>query len=102
MVRGLAGVAAPAPDPDGVRFRSLDLDADAVAVHALDDRSFSANGDYNPSSLEEFREEHLALHDLDPGLSVIAEAAGGLVGFLLTRVWPEHSTGFVDDSRRPP
>ena len=96
MVRGLTGLAAPAPGPDGVSFRSLDLDADAAAVHALDDLSFSTVPDYNPSTLEQFREEHLAAHDHDPGLSVIAEADGAIAGFALTRVWSDKRTGFVD------
>jgi mycothiol synthase len=96
MVRALAGGPEPGAGPDGVQFRSLDVDADAAAVHALDDLSFSPNADYDPSSLEEFREGTLAVHDLDPGLSVIAEAAGAMAGFLLTRVWPEQSAGFVE------
>jgi mycothiol synthase len=97
MVRELDGSEQPAPViPDGVRLRALDLEADAVAVHALDDRSFSTVPDYDPSTFEQFRDEHLAAHDLDPGLSVIAEAAGAMAGFLLTRVWPEQSAGFVE------
>jgi mycothiol synthase len=95
MVRGLTGVEDPGPAPDGIRFRPLDLELDAVAVHALDDLSFSAVADYTPTSLEQFREEHLS--DLDPGLSVIAETRdGGMAGFLLARVWREPGAGFID------
>ncbi len=82
--------------PDGVRLRALDVEADAVSVHALDDRSFSTVPDYNPSTLEQFREEHLAAHDLSPALSVIAEVDGAIAGFALTKVWSEGTTGFVD------
>lgn len=97
MVRELDGSEQPAPViPTGVRLRALDLEADAVAVHALDDRSFSTVPDYNPSTFEQFRDEHLAAHDLDPGLSVIGEADGMVAGFALTKVWPEARAGFVD------
>lgn len=96
MVRELAGIGEPGPAPEGVRFRPVDLDLDAVSIYALDDLSFSSNADYNPSSFEQFHEENLALHDVDPGLSVIAEVAGVIAGFLLTRVWPEQSAGFVE------
>lgn len=96
MVRELSGPEDPEAVPDDITFRPLDVEADAVAVHALDDLSFSAVADYNPSSFEEFREAHLAAHDLDPGLSVVADASGVMAGFLLARVWHEASTGFVD------
>jgi mycothiol synthase len=82
--------------PDGFRIRPLDLTADAEAVHVLDDLAFSVVPDYNPSTFEQFRDEHLSAHDLDPGLSVIAEAEGAVAGFALTRVWSAERVGFVD------
>lgn len=96
MVRDLDGRESPPTPPDGVRLRPLDVEADGAEVHALDDRSFSANADYTPSSLEQFAEEHLEKHDLASALSVIAEVDDAIAGFLLTRVWREQAAGFVD------
>ncbi len=96
MVRELAGSEQPGPLTEGIRMRALDLTSDGEAVHALDDLAFSTVPDYDPSTFAQFREEHLAVHNLDPGLSVIAEVDGAIAGFALTRVWPEDRTGFVD------
>ena len=96
MVRELTGSEQPGPEPGGVRLRALDLTADAAAVHALDDLAFSTVPDYNQSTFAQFRDEHLAAHDLDPALSVIAVADGSMAGFALTRVWSEERVGFVD------
>jgi mycothiol synthase len=96
MVRRLDSVTASAPLPVDVRLRPLDLGRDAVALHALDRLSFAANPDYEPETLEAFREEHLEAHDLDPGLSCVAEHGGQLAGFLLARRWDGEAAGFVD------
>ena len=96
MGRALDGSARPGRLPEGIRMRPLDVALDGAAVHALDDLAFSTVPDYNPSTLEQFREQHLVAHDLDPGLSGIAEAGGAIVGFVLTRVWSEERAGFVD------
>jgi mycothiol synthase len=96
MVRELDGSEQPGHVPEGIRMRALDVETDGQAVHALDDVAFSTVPDYNPSSLEQFREEHLAAHDLDTDLSVIAETDGAMAGFALTRVWSDARVGFVD------
>ena len=96
MGRALDGSEQAGRIPEGIRMRGLDIAVDGDAVHALDDLAFSTVPDYNPSTLGQFREEHLAAHDLDPGLSVIAEADEAIVGFALTRLWSEERIGFVD------
>jgi len=97
----------PAPVPDGISLRALDLAADAVAIHELDERSFAAVVDFTPHTFEAFRDEHLAVHDLDPGLSLVAEvtsdddgegggrAEGEAAGFLLSHRWPHDDAGYV-------
>ena len=99
MARRLdGGMPAPerVPAPAGVRLRPLDPDRDAVALHALDAASFATNPDYEPESLEQFRIGHLEAHNLDPGLSCVAEQDGQPIGFLLARRWEEEGVGFVD------
>jgi mycothiol synthase len=96
MARRLDTLAGAASAPAGFRLRSLDVAADAVEVHALDAASFSANADYQPETLAEFREEHLGAHDLDPELSRVVENADGIAGFLLSRIWREEEMGYVD------
>lgn len=101
MQRSVEGARAgdppwPAPPlPDGVDVRGLDLVADARAVHALDERAFSANADYVPSSFDAFRRRHLEAHSTDPGLSLVAHAGDVMVGFVLTHRWAEEDTGYV-------
>jgi mycothiol synthase len=94
MARSLADHPAEQSRP-GFEMRSLDLDRDASTLHALDAASFSANADYRPETLAAFIEEHLQAHDLEPALSIVAEHAGAVAGFLLARRWPE-SVGYVD------
>jgi mycothiol synthase len=98
MVRDLDGSERPGQAPDGIRMRALDLGADGEAIHRLDDVAFSAVPDYNPSTFEQFRDEHFAAHDLSTNLSVVAEpqTRGALAGFALTKVWPAEKVGFVD------
>lgn len=111
----LEAPATPAPVPDGLSLRALDLPADAAAVHELDERSFAAVPDFTPHTFEAFREEHLAIHDLDPGLSLVAEVTshgdgdgdgdgdgegkgrpeGEPAGFLLSHRRPHEDTGYV-------
>lgn len=96
MVRDLDASERPGSPPDGIRMRALDVAADGAALHRLDDVAFSVVPDYNPSTFAQFHDGHLAAHDLDPGLSVIAEDDQGMAGFALTKVWPEQQVGFVD------
>jgi mycothiol synthase len=95
MARGLGRVVSPGAPPAGVRLRALDVDRDAIAVHALDAASFGGLPDYQPESFDQFSEEHLHAHDLDPRLSPVALAGGDIVGFVLSRRWRER-IGFVD------
>jgi mycothiol synthase len=87
-------LSAPAPPP-GIALRALRPLTDAEAIHAIDDAAFSVTPDYRPHSLEAFREEHLEAHDLDAGLSLVAERDGRPVGFLLVRRW-DTGEGYVD------
>lgn len=68
--------------------------SDAARLHALDAASFAGAPDFDPESLETFR-EHLNAHGSDPGLSLVAEDGDRLVAFLLARRWQEESTGVV-------
>jgi mycothiol synthase len=98
MVRELGAAAdlSPSPLPAGVTLRPLEVERDAVAVYALDQESFAASPDFDPKSLEEFREEQLEAHDFDPDLSLVAERDGSLAGILLTRRWTDDAAGFID------
>ncbi|MEO8969602.1 MAG: GNAT family N-acetyltransferase [Solirubrobacteraceae bacterium] len=83
--------------PAGITLRELDLDGDAIAIHELDQRSFAAVADYAPHTFEAFREEHLAAHDVDSGLSLVAAADGvdAPAGFLIAHRWTAEQTGYV-------
>jgi mycothiol synthase len=96
MERGLDDSVRAGEPPPGVCLRSLDVGRDASTLHALDALSFAEAADYQPMSLEAFREEHLGTHDLDPELSCVAELRGDTVGFVLARHWKEESIGFID------
>jgi len=96
MVRSLADGADPVSPPSGFELRPLDVDRDAVALHALNQASFSANADFRRETLDEFRDEHLGAHDLDPGLSVVGRHGDDYAGFLLARRWRDEGVGFVD------
>ena len=89
----LHGPAEPEPPP-GVTLRELRLPEDGDALYAVSDAAFAANADYRGESRERFGHEHLGAHDLDPSLSRAAER-GELVGFALTRRWPE-AVAYVD------
>jgi mycothiol synthase len=67
-----------------------------LTLHRLDALSFAGAPDYQPMSVDAFREEHLGTHDLDPDLSCVAELRGDAVGFLLARHWKDEGVGFVD------
>jgi mycothiol synthase len=96
MVRRFDGPVEPREPPAAYRLRTLDVEHDALEVHALDDEAFSGNADYAPETFEQFREEHLLAHDVDPGLSVVAVQGERIAGYLLTRRWHEQTVGFVD------
>jgi ribosomal protein S18 acetylase RimI-like enzyme len=98
MVRVLAepdGLSAPRLPPR-ITIRAPEADGDAAALHAIDTASFLPLADFEPISLSAFTEEHLRAHDVDLGLSSVAEQAGELVGFLLTRRWQDEGAGFID------
>jgi mycothiol synthase len=95
MVRSLADGPAE-PVVPGFDLRAVRPEQDGAALHAVDDASFAANPDYRPEPLAGFIEEHLQAHDLDPGLSIVAERRGEIAGFLLVRRWAEEAVGFVD------
>ncbi len=82
--------------PDGVRVRALDREHDGESLYALSEASFALTADYQPEAWVRFREEHLEVHDLDTGLSTVAERGGRPVGFLLARRWTGESVGYVD------
>ncbi len=96
MGRRLDALEPPRGLPDGVDVRPLDREADGRSLHALSEASFAGNADYRPQAWATFRDEHLAVHDLDPALSVVAEHGGTPVGFLLARRWAEERLGFVE------
>jgi mycothiol synthase len=85
--------AEPEPPP-GVTLRPLRLPEDGDALYAVSDAAFRANADYHEESREQFGDEHLNAHDLDPGLSRVAERENG-VGFALVRRWPD-GVAYVD------
>ncbi len=81
--------------PDGITLHELDVIRDAEALHAADRAAFAENPDYEPESLEAFREEHLGSRELDPGLSRVARRGPAVAGFTLCRR-AEPSTGYID------
>jgi mycothiol synthase len=89
------GVAAVGPPP-GVTLRALDRGGDARALHALDAESFGSSPDYVPESYDMFVQEHLHAHDTAEELSLVAERAGRIVGFLLARRLAHEGSGYVD------
>jgi len=96
MVRALdQGVHAGAAEA-GFKLRPLDVERDGPTLHALDDASFAATADYEPETLETFRAQHLAAHDLDPRLSRVAEREGRVAGFLLAMRREGTAVGYVD------
>jgi mycothiol synthase len=96
MVRQLGELEAARRPPEGVHLRGLDPEADAASLHELDAASFATTPDYVPVSLSAFREEEIGAHDVDPGLSRVAEREGKPVGFLLARRWRSDAVGFVE------
>jgi len=96
MARELEPTSSEPCAPEDVTLRALDVARDAIAVHAVDDASFSATRDYRPISLQVFREEHLDVHDFVPELSSVVEVECEVVGFLLTRRWAGHPVAFID------
>ena len=92
----LDGGAPADPPPEGVSLRPLDLAGDTAALYDLDAVSFGENPDYEPEPFPVFHAEHLAAHDLEPALSAIAEVAGRVVGFALTRRRREAAAGYID------
>lgn len=96
MVCSLGGERQAVPTPAGFALRAVDVVRDAFALHAVDAASFGARPDYVPETLREFREEHLEAHDLDVGLSRVAERDGTIAGFLLARRFVKDAVGYVD------
>lgn len=83
MVHDLRDLPAPPPAPAGVELTAIDPLADTAALHAADAAAFAANPDYVPESLEDFREEHLEIAELDPEASRVARLNGEIVGFTI-------------------
>jgi ribosomal protein S18 acetylase RimI-like enzyme len=96
MVLPLDEIDQPSAPPTGVGLRPLFVALDGADLHALDAASFAGAPDYQPMSLEAFREEHLGAHDLDPELSCLAKLGDTIVGFLLARRWKHEPVGYVD------
>lgn len=93
---GVGAVATTASEPGTLQLRPLDIERDAATVHALDDAAFTGVAGYQPWGLQEFVAEHLRAHDLDAGLSRVAEAAGRMIGFALVRRRVTQAMGYVD------
>jgi ribosomal protein S18 acetylase RimI-like enzyme len=96
LTRRLDGPVSPSAPPAGVALRPLSVGRDAVALHEVSEASFAANADYEPEPFGAFREKHLEAHDLDPGLSWVAERGALVAGFVLARRWAGEGTGYVD------
>ena len=96
MARPLDQLPAPNTMPGGMRVRPLDVDRDAIAMHALDNASFSPIADYQPASYTAFCDEHLRVHDLDAEISCVAGNGDTVVAFLLARRWQARSIGYLD------
>jgi mycothiol synthase len=96
MARPVDAAVTAVQPPEGIRLRPLDLLRDAKALHALDAETFAASPDYVPESYDMFVAEHLRAHDVAPDLSLVAEAHGEIVGFLIARRWQQEASGYVD------
>ncbi len=96
MTLDLADAPPAAAPPDGLRLRAMAQDEDPATIHEISNAAFANVAGVDPEPLGAFSEEHLQAHDLDRGLSLVAEDEGSIVGFLLTRRWAEESAGYVD------
>lgn len=96
MIRELDAAPPRIEPPAGIALRSLTPADDREAIYELDRAAFANVAGTEPESLTAFTEEHLQAHDLEPGLSRVAERDGRLVGFLLVRRWEDESAGYVD------
>jgi mycothiol synthase len=94
MERALQADAEPRP-PAGVTLRPLRLPADGDALYAVYVAAFRSNPDYREDGRERFGEWSLGAHDLDAGLSRVAERDHAITGFALVRRWPD-GVGYVD------
>jgi mycothiol synthase len=89
------GLRAPEPPP-GVTIVAVKPEADARALYEANEAAFATTADYEPESFAAFRGEHLAAHDFDPSLSLVARRGSRVEGFLLSRRWAQEGVGFVD------
>ncbi|HEX4465700.1 MAG TPA: GNAT family N-acetyltransferase [Solirubrobacteraceae bacterium] len=96
MRRELNSEVSGGETPDGVVLRTLDRNGDAEAVYEIDRLAFANVVGTEDMPLGEFVERHVSVHDLDPALSLLAMREQTPIGFLLTRVWREEQTGYVD------
>ncbi|HML23017.1 MAG TPA: GNAT family N-acetyltransferase, partial [Aggregatilinea sp.] len=84
----LAGLPEPPALPDGVTPRPFVAARDAQAVHAAENTIFGENWGYLPVPFEVW--QHIRLSDgFDPGLWLVAVAAGEIVGLCLGGPWGE-------------
>jgi mycothiol synthase len=80
MVAPLEG-PPPAPVwPEGVRVRTFDPERDARAVYMLIQDAFADNERYTPETFEEWQAGQIDREAFEPGLWVVAEADGSVVG----------------------
>jgi mycothiol synthase len=85
MERPVAGHTELAPPP-GVTLRALRPDD---ALHAVNEAAFATTAEHEPMDEATFNRRHLGGHDLDRGLSRVAERDGAPVGFALVHRWPD-------------
>jgi mycothiol synthase len=95
MARALEVPSTVPPPPNGITLREVDIRRDAEALHAADAAAFAANADYQPHTLERFREEHLETPGLDPKLSRVARRDDAVAGFTLCRR-SAPDVGYID------
>jgi mycothiol synthase len=91
--RMVASLDGPPPEPawpDGIRVRSFDPERDARAVHMLIQDAFADNERYAPETFEEWQVGQIDREAFEPGLWVVAEADGSVVGAVVCPDYEEE------------